>query len=284
MRRKKSVKPTRFRSVGIGTFFVLAGIAGLAVLAAQWRHSVVGVDLAISGLRLTSEQQIRAAVGVTDTSTLADIDLLEIRHAILENPFVKDVKVSRDPPRILRITVTERTPIAMVLNVQMRDWLLDEDGFVLPSERSATVHDLPVLTGAAVAGDLEPGVRIIDPAVQKALQVLKFAARLDRRYLQLFSEINLSPNRDLILYTLEGGVPVIFGPHLRIEEKLRAFSAFWENVAVKYDPASLEYVDLRWKEQVVTRWRTDAVATDGLEGVIADITVTAPQDSMNGNE
>ncbi|MBN1449072.1 MAG: FtsQ-type POTRA domain-containing protein [Bacteroidetes bacterium] len=284
MRRKKSVKPTRYRSVGIATFFVLAGIAGLAVLAAQWRHSVVGVDLAISGLRLTTEEQIQDAAGVTDTSTLAELDLLEIRHAILQNPFVRDVDVSRDPPRILRIAVTERTPIAMLLNVQTRDWLLDEDGYVLPAEHLATVHDLPVLTGAEVAQVLEPGVRIVDAGVQKALQVLKYAARMDKRPLQLFSEINLSQSRDLVLYTLDGGVPVIFGPHLRIEEKLRAFGTFWENVAMKYDPASLEYIDLRWKEQVVTRWRSSADAPEAREDTVAETALAALPDTLNGNE
>mgnify|MGYP000005858598 CR=1 FL=1 len=262
MRRKKTVKPMRYRSVGIMTFFVLAGIAGLAVLAAQWRESVVGVELAVSGIDITSEEQIRRAAGVTDTSVLAELDLLEIRRTVLENPFIKDAEVTRDPPRVLRIDVTERTPIAVLLNVQMRDWLIDEDGYVLPAARSATVHDLPVLTGAEGIQELKPGVRVVEARVQKALQVLKYASHVDRELLRLFSEINLSQRRDLVLYTLEGGVPVLFGPHTRVEEKLRSFRAFWENVAMKYDPASLEYVDLRWRQQVVTRWRNTGAAPD----------------------
>ena len=262
MRRKKTVRPMRYRSVGIMMFFVLAGIAGLAVLAAQWRDSVVGVELEVNGIGITSEAQIRSAAGVSDTSVLAELDLLEIRHAVLENPFIKDADVTRDPPRILRIDVTERTPIAVLLNVQMRDWLIDEDGYVLPATRSATVHDLPVLTGAEGIQELEPGVRVVEARVQKALHVLKYASRVDNELLRLFSEINLSQGRDLVLYTLEGGVPVLFGPHTRVEEKLRSFRAFWENVAMKYDPASLEYVDLRWRQQVVTRWRSAEAAPD----------------------
>ena len=282
MRRKRTVKPMRYRSVGIMTFFVLAGIAGLAVLAAQWRDSVVGVELAVSGINITSEEQIRRAAGVTDTSVLAELDLLEIRHAVLENPFIKSADVTRDPPRILRIDVTERTPIAVLLNVQMRDWLIDEDGFVLPATRSATVHDLPVLTGAEGIQELTPGVRVVEARVQKALHVLKYARRVDRELLRLFSEINLSQGRDLVLYTLEGGVPVLFGPHTRVEEKLRSFRAFWENVAMKYDPASLEYVDLRWRQQVVTCWRSAEAAPDPaapLHEAVADSSV-AMADTM----
>jgi cell division protein FtsQ len=269
MRRKKSVKPTRFRSVGIVTFFVLAGIAGLAVIAAEWRHSVVGVDLEVTGLKITTPEQIRAAAGITDTSTLAEMDLLTIRHAVLDNPFVKDVDVTRDPPRTLHIDVVERTPIAMLLNVQTKDWLVDEDGYVLPALESAAIYDLPVLTGTQDLQELTPGVRIKAPRVQKALQVLKAASIIDPEVINLFSEINLAQRRDLVLYTIEGGVPVIFGSTQDKEDKLRSFAAFWENVAMKYDPASLEYVDLRWKGQVVTRWRETASSPEQTSDEIA---------------
>ena len=255
MRRKKSVKPTRLRYVGVVTFFVLAGIAGLAVLAAQWRHSVVGVELAVSGLRIATEEQIRVASGLTDSSSLAELDLLEVRRGVLGNPFIKDVDVTRDPPRTLRIDVVERTPIALLVNVQGKDWLVDEDGYVLPALQSASVHDLPVLTDGDNVTELKPGVRIKNPTVQKALQVLKTAQLIDPALLNLFSEINLSQRRDLVLYTLEGGVPVIFGSPQRREDKLRSFAAFWENVAMKHGPTALEYIDLRWQNQVVTRWR-----------------------------
>lgn len=262
MRRKKTVKPTRFRSVGVVTFFVLSGIAGLAVLAAEWRESVVGVELEVTGLNITTPEQIREAAALTDTSSLAELDLLTIRRAVLDNPFIKDVSVQRDPPRTLRVDVTERTPIALLLNVQARDWLVDEDGFVLPALQSAAVHDLPVLTGTTNVQELQPGVRIKNPRVQKALQVLKSAAAIDPLLLNLFSEVNLDQRRDLLLYTMEGGVPVIFGSTQRKEDKLRSFAAFWENVAMKYDPTSLEYVDLRWKGQVVTRWRETSSAPE----------------------
>lgn len=255
MRRKKTVKPMRYRSVGIATFFVLAGIAAIAVLAAEWRQNVVGVELDVNGLAITSSGQIRKAAGLTDSSSLARLDLHEIRHAILGNPFVKDVDVSRDPPRTLKVQVVERTPIALLLNVQTKDWLIDEDGFVLPAQESASLHDLPVLTEVENIRELKPGVRIVNARIRNALRVLKAAQALNPDYLHLFSEVNLSQRKDLVFYTLEGGVPVIFGSAREIPEKLRSFAAFWENVVMKYDPSSLEYIDVRWKEQVVARWR-----------------------------
>ncbi|MFZ1728806.1 MAG: cell division protein FtsQ/DivIB [Bacteroidota bacterium] len=263
MRRKRTVKPTRFRSAAVAMFFVVSAIAAIAVLAAEWRESAVGVLLDVRGISIATKENIRKAAGISDTSNLASLDLLAIRGKILENPFIKDVELTRDPPQTLRVDVTERKPIAMLLNVQARDWLLDEDGFVLPASHKPAVHDLPVITGVndgvheltPGAKELKPGLRVVNVQVQKGLQALKAIHSIDPGLAQLFSEINLDNKRDLVLYTMEGGVPVILGSPARLPEKMRAFRAFWENVAMKYDPSSLEYIDLRWKEQVVTRWR-----------------------------
>lgn len=283
MRRKRSVKPVRFRSAAVAMFFVLSGIAAIAVVAAEWRESVVGVELDVRGLGIVPKEQIRRAAGITDTSVLASLDLLAIREKILQNPYIRDVELMRDPPRTLQIDVVERRPIAMLINVQSRDWLLDEDGYVLPAPGPAAgsiaAQDLPVITGVdAKLGRLTPGVRVLERRVQKGLQTLRDIRAIDAKLLYLFSEISLEHRRDLVLYTMEGGVPVILGQAERLPEKMKAFRAFWENVAMKYDPASLEYVDLRWREQVVTRWRDagsaprfvgDALAADSL---LADTT------------
>lgn len=262
MRRKRTVLPARHRSVGIAMFFVVSAIAAIAVVAAEWRESVTGVELDVRGISITSPESITAACGITDSSSLSTIDLLEVRRRILANPFVRNVDLMRDPPRTLIVDVVERKPIAMLINVQAGDWLVDEDGYVLPAIHAPEVYDLPVLTGAYDLRELKPGVRIVNRKVQKALLVLKTARAMGSGMMHLFSEINVSQKRDLVLYTMEAAVPVLLGPAYRVEDKLRAFSTFWENVAMKYDPASLEYVDLRWNSQVVTRWRSSSPAPE----------------------
>lgn len=277
MRRKRTVRPTRYRSAAVAMFFVVSGLAAIAVIAAEWRESVVGVELDVRGIAITSKEGIRAATGISDTSNLASLDLLEIRDRILKNPFIRDVVITRDPPRTLHVDVIERKPVAMLLSVNTRDWLLDEDGFILPASRTVTVHDLPVITGVAPdMRKLTPGVRVLDRRVQKGLQALKAIRGFDPELVHLFSEIDLSHARDIVLYTMEGGVPVIFGSTERFYDKLRALRAFWENVAMKYDPSSLEYIDLRWKEQIVTRWRQAGSAPDGAQAdsLTADTAMT----------
>jgi cell division protein FtsQ len=295
MRRKRSVKPIRFRSATVALVFVLAGIAGVAVLAAEWRASVVGVELDVRGLSIVPEEFVRTAAGVSDTTVLASMDLLAIRDAMLDNPYIRDVRVTRNPPRTLRVDVFERTPVAVLINVRSKDWLVDEDGYILPSAGSATVHDLPVITGVGEhITDPEPGVRLVHRKILRGLQALKSVRAIDDRQMHLFSEISLEHQRDIVLYTMEGAVPVILGTATRLQEKMRAFRVFWENVAMKYDPTSLEYIDLRWKEQVVTRWRRTgnaprSEAPTGLDTLdvadrVSDDIDTVQIDSMNNSE
>jgi cell division protein FtsQ len=258
-------------------FFMITVIAGIAVVAAEWRQHVTGVELDIRGLRNTSLEDITAAVALTDSCSLASLDLLDLRMRILENPYIRNVDLKRNPPRTLLVSVTERKPIAMLINVQGSDWLLDDDGYILPAAHAPRVYDLPVITGAGELNSLEAGVRIVNRKIHKALMTLRHIRAMGGGIVHLFSEINVSHQKDMVLYTLEAGVPVIFGPAWRIDEKLHAFGAFWENVAMKYDPASLEYVDLRWQQQVVTRWRGHQVVSEEPEEeeiVIADTLYT----------
>jgi cell division protein FtsQ len=257
MRRKRTVKPSQYRSAAVVLVFVLASLTALAYVADQWRYGVAGVQVSVSGTEITTADDIIALTGVTDTTVLASMDLLAVRQSILGNPFVKDVEVTRDPPSTLVVAVTERTPMAMLLNVNGKDWLVDEDGFILPAVSSHAVHDLPVITGAEDADGLEPGTRVVQQKVQKALQVLRVADQVEKGLAAMISEVSLRQERDLVLYTLEGGVPVILGSPVRLEDKFRSFKAFWDNVAMKYDPMSLEYIDLRFRGQVVVKWRDE---------------------------
>lgn len=256
------------RSAGLALFFALLLVAALAVVADQWRHSVRGVHLVVEGAVNTSAARVRRMAGLTDSTQLADLDLMTVRRAILGDPFIRDAEVRRDGAGVLYVRLEERRPVALLLNVDAQDWLIDVDGVVLPPRHAPAVNDLPVITGAEALGGLKPGMRVLDARLQHALQFLRVAAETDGGMLPFFSEISIRERRDLVLYTLEAGVPVIFGGLERAADKLRSFRAFWINVAMKGDPEDFEYIDLRFDRQVVVRRRSAGPVT------------TAPADSM----
>ena len=69
----------------------------------------------------------------------------------------------------------------------------------------------------------------------------------------MISEVRLRNGGDIVLYAAEWGVPIIFG-HGEIASKLVRLESFWNSVVRQQGVENLQYVDLRFDDQVVVRW------------------------------
>jgi cell division septal protein FtsQ len=58
----------------------------------------------------------------------------------------------------------------------------------------------------------------------------------------------------MILTSAESGVPIIFGRG-DIADKIARLEAFWALEVAERGAGELEYIDLRYRDQVVARWR-----------------------------
>ena len=240
---------------------LLAGMISIGVLAREWREHAVHVTVEIHGTEYASLDALAKLATVPDSSILSDIDLMAIKRKLEQDPFVASAVVRRDPPSNLMIDIVERKPIATLIDVRTKDWFVDRDGVLLPMLPEIPLDDTPVISGFRPAGAITAGTRIRDPRLQQALHIITDAKGVSPDLMNLFSEVSLMEQDDILLYTLESGVPVIFGSADRIESKLRVFRAFWETVAVHRDLSQLEYIDLRFRDQVVARWENDEGAT-----------------------
>ncbi len=263
MRRRDSVRGGgRSRmSLVLGLLFALGALGSLAVVADQWRRNDAGVSIVVTGAKIVREDAVIAAAAVADSAVLADLDLMAVQRRIEKLAYVRSVVVRRDPPRTLVVEITEREPVALLLGDGPKEYMVDADGIVLPCVQSTIEYDVPVISGARMAR-LTPGQPAQDLRVQHAVSVLRTADSLGGGYGELFSELNVSRARDLVLYTHDAGIPVIFGAPERAAQKLLSFRTYWESVAVHEDVRDIAYVDVRFRDQVVVRHRfaADTVA------------------------
>lgn len=255
-------------SLVIGLLVALVGLGSLAVLADQWRRSDAGVTVLVRGTQLVREDAVVAAAAVADSAVLADVDLMAVQRRIEKLPYVRSVVVRRDPPRTLVVEISEREPVALIVGDGPQEYMIDVDGIVLPCVQSTIEYDLPVISGAAM-GRLKPGQPARDARVRDAVDVLRTADSLGTGYNELFSEVNVSHARDLVLYTHDAGIPVLFGRPERAAQKLLSLRTYWETVAVHEDVREISYVDVRFREQVVVRHR-----------FAADTLAVAPKDTI----
>jgi cell division septal protein FtsQ len=241
------------RSIGgpLLMFGLLATALTAVVWANLWKSDLRIADVHVDGNTIVGDKEILALANIAKDQRLYSIDLLAAQQRIMQNAFIKSVAVNREAPNSISIMVEERVPIVAVVLDKME--YLSDDGVVLPPVRTEGIFDLPVLTGTFQTGEFTAGKKVTRGDVKEALEILATAQQLGDEIYGRISEIRIESGRDIIFYTAESGIPVVFGrgdPAM----KLVKFEGFWKDIVLHRGARELAYVDLRFEDQVVVRW------------------------------
>jgi len=99
--------------------------------------------------------------------------------------------------------------------------------------------------------------------VLEAMQLLATMKAVNRPMYHNISEVQVRNGGDIIVYSAEGGVPIIFGRE-EMPSKIVRLEAFWNNVVRTRGTQFLQYVDLRYEDQIVARWNPEPSAPKSL--------------------
>lgn len=237
---------------------IVAGFAALLVLtlaliigANTWKSGLVVSKIVVAGTRVVNVNEIVQLAHVKPGSKMYELDLMVIQKNVVSHHFLKNVVVERDLPSTLKITVVERSPIAMVNSGELL--YLDSDGVVLPHSSSHEIFDLPMISNIPPEVKLSVGSVVVHPDVAEALSILSTAKLVNKELYHLISEVRLRNLGDLVFFTADGGVPVLFGRGNPADKLLR-LEAFWADVVHGHGAQDLQYIDLRYDDQVVVKW------------------------------
>jgi cell division protein FtsQ len=242
----------RSRKFILGFGVLLTAAAGTVILANIWKANLVVEEVTVSGNSIIEPQEILELVQVHSGSAMYDLDLLVIEQRVLGHPYVQHVVVERNLPSTIHVSIMERQPLAILTGRTLR--YVDRDGIVFLNPISRDLFDLPVITGLPASAPIRPGTTIADADLAEALHILETSKRVGGGLYYLISEIRVRNGGDLLLYTTDGGVPVIFGRG-HAARKLVAFETFWSTTVAERGSQALQYVDLRFDNQVVARWK-----------------------------
>lgn len=240
---------------GIGSILLFLGLilltATVSIGSYVWKSDLPARVAACDGNLIVPRETILRQAAVPLTGRMMDVDLGVIRARVMKNPYFKDVSVHRDLPDRILIRVQERVPVAVL--VAAKTMYVDSEGVMMPAIRSEHAFDLPVITGATAVQECRPGKKVVHPTLREALQIVLASQKLGNSVSRRISEIHLQPNGELVLYTAEYGIPVLFGRG-SIVDKLTLLEGFWTGVVSSRGGQSLRAVDLRFADQVVARW------------------------------
>ena len=245
----------------VGVLMLIAIAICLVFGANAWKSSLKIKQIKIDGNRIVGENEILQLTQVQMNALLYKVDLTAIQRNVMSHHYIKDAVVERNLPNSIHIQIVERVPIAIVNRSETM--YLDETGVVLPRSISHRLFDLPMVSGISESDPLAFGSIIKQPDVLEALRLLSTMKIVNRPMYHNISEVQVRNGGDIIMYSAEGGVPIIFGRD-EMPNKLVRLETFWNNVVRIRGTQLLQYIDLRYQDQVVARWNPEPSATKSL--------------------
>jgi cell division protein FtsQ len=215
--------------------WLIAGTAVLLVGVAVWAVGFTGLlgvrTVAVTGTRTLAAGDITAAAAVRRGEPLARVDTGAVADRVRALPGVSRVAVTRSWPSTLRITVTERTGVA-VLPRGGETWLIDADGVVF-GRVAPRPKELPRLSVRAA------GPR--DPATTAALDALTVLPPAIARQVLVVT----ANTPDDVTLTLTGKRTVVWGGDEQAATKATVLAPLLTRPGSIYDVSSPAVVTVR---------------------------------------
>jgi cell division protein FtsQ len=207
---------------------IAVGVLVLAAVAVYFSPAFTIKNIAVEGTWHLNAEYLTELAQVPSGSTLLRIDTEQIAERVSHDPWVASVKLTRDFPSGLVITIVERQPVAMVLlegadlNSGRGMWLLASDsvwlGEVIDIDQSiqglessqlVRISDLPSTVEA------QAGRQATDLSLLNALAIVNGVSSPMKAMIDLIS----APSVAATTLYLSNNVEVVFGSAEDVEKK-----------------------------------------------------------------
>jgi len=196
------------------------------------------------------ESELLDLARVDFRSNLINLDLQEMTRRLAQHPWVEKAKVRRDfSGKALIIEVQERVPRALILLDEL--YLMDRNGEIFKKADPKEKLDFPVLTGLHLPEWKQKEPRAME-LLQQAMELLDQMEGRKIFTIQEVSEIHLSKKNGLILYTLNGGIPIRLGSG-DYGDKLNRLEKVLPDLRNKLK--NVEYLALNYSKKVVVKMK-----------------------------
>jgi cell division protein FtsQ len=237
-------------AANVSTGIVIVGaIIGVIVVANRWLAKEGVESVRIIGRVILDSAEIMQQAAVPDSVPLQKLNLQTIETRIKAHPFISRSSVYRGENGTLVVEISERTPQAVTF-VNGAPVYLDSVGFNLPYRFSSAGFDIPVISGVLADEEHIDSVRACE-ALGVARTIREYSELLYRQ----ISEVHREHDGEYTLISADGAIPIHSGAASTLPEQLPKLEAFLTRVVPTHGADRAAYIDLRWKGQVVVRWR-----------------------------
>lgn len=171
------------------------------------RFAITRLDV-VGNRRLPDEVVARRA-GVAVGDNLFVLDVAAAEQALLADPWIQEVRVSRELPSTLRIELVEREAAAIAV-LGAESWLITAEGVPFKPVAEGDPYDLPYLTGVtpeALAHDRDGAVA----RLRTGIEVLRHYARTAPSRVHVAQEVHLDEDGRVVLTAGKEGMTLHLG-------------------------------------------------------------------------
>ncbi len=238
---------------GVLSLAMVASLTVLGFMVYQYSQRSLRLnvgEIKVMGCLHATEAELLEMASLDFRASLLNLDLRKVSSRIAQHPWVEKVKVRRDwSRRALTIEVRERVPQALILLEDL--YWVDNHGEIFKRAGSKDRLDFPIFTGLE-----SREIRERDPKAMGLIrQALDFLELLRQRKIFTpleISEVHLSQQRGLTVFTLRGGIPIRLGSE-EFPDKLNRLEKVLPDIQQKFK--DVEYVDLSYPRKVVVKMK-----------------------------
>lgn len=240
----------RLASRLLGLFAVVGGVVALGFQGWQWQSTVKMNEITVTNNRHAPADTVRHLARVDSGTVMETIDEALVADRVARHPWVEGAEITKQrAQRTLQISVLERTPVALVIGrTGDPSYYLDRQGYAMPLPDSAR-YAVPLVRG--LDADYHPMRQFGSSQLQTVLGALPNSG-VDG----LLAEIIVADAGTVRLMTTpidpHGSLRVRLGSS-DVEAKLHRLRAFTKQVLASDTDRSIEEIDLRFDDQIVTR-------------------------------
>lgn len=213
-RERKLRERRRKNQLRAGIFFLVLVLLFVGLIL-FFRSSTFDLKLekvTISGNKVLKDEEILKTLSLKPGTSIFALSVRNLALKLEENPWVKEVNISRRLPDGLSVKVVERRPLAL-LEANETGYLIDEEAFVIAQVDPEKVnlpslHDIPIKS-------LKVGLIIDSEPLQAGLKVLSSMPQSLYKKIKLVSV----PGGENITFYTDEGVEILFGRPEEIERK-----------------------------------------------------------------
>ena len=183
-------------------------------------------------------------------SKLEAIRVDKIRQRLIDLPSVKSAEVYHTVDGILKVNVTQRTPLFRVINAEGESYYVDTDGGRMPLSQHYTAR-VPVLTGNITTPYAEAASSTEEVnLLAEAYELIQFIEN-DGLWSAQTEHIVVDSNNEFELIPRVGSARILIGKPTELPEKFKRLKAFYLEMAHNNNINKYKRINVKYRDQVV---------------------------------